>query len=65
MNNNTAQREGTIKKRMGEASMNVRQIRRETGVSSTTIYAFIKGKRRSWLLDRWFWDRLGLDTEIL
>jgi hypothetical protein len=50
---------------MEEASVDVKQIGKETGVSSTTIYAFIKGKRKSWLLDRWFWDRLGLDTEIL
>jgi hypothetical protein len=65
MNSNTAQREGTIKKRMGEAGVDIKQIVKETGLSSTTISAFIRGKRRSWLLDRWFWDKLGLDTEIL
>jgi hypothetical protein len=61
MKSNETERTRIIRKRMKEAGVSARRIREETGLSLTTIYGFMKGTRSSWLLDRWFWDRLGLD----
>lgn len=58
-------RKQLIRQRMKERNISVRDVARETGMSSTSVYRFIRGSRTSWILKRWCWDRLGLDADTL
>ncbi len=58
-------RKEIIRKKMAEHGITVKDVVKETGLSRTTVYRFISGSRDSWILDRWYWDRMELDTSEL
>ena len=58
-------RKEIIRKKMAEHGITVKDVVKETGLSRTTVYRFISGSRDSWILDRWYWDRMVLDTSEL